>query len=130
MIEIEPDSPWVLREGQTRYSRNKSFFIDSVLKYQGFAYEAGGIIIMFNKHFYENKEDPTEKYTDNLYTAPHLTPNTYAIDFIIAKMDADKLRELEPYFKDDMKYIAYLRERRPCVFNFDNFKKAMKKRHF
>ena len=130
MIAVEPDSSWVIRDGQTRHSRGKSFFIDAVLRYQGFAYEAGGVIIMFNKHFYENKEEPIEKYTDNLYAAPHSTPNTYSIDFIVAKMDADKLKELEPYFKDDMKYITYLRGRRPCIFNFDNFKKAMKNRHF
>jgi len=130
MIAIEPDSPWVMRKGQTPKMRHKSFFIDAVLRYQGFVYEAGGIIIMFNKHFYENKEEPIEKYTNNLYAPPHPTPNTYAIDFIIAKMDANKLRELQPYFKDDMKYITYLRERRPCVFNLANFKKAMENRYF
>ena len=130
MIAVKPDSSWIIRNGQARHSRSKSFFIDAVLRYQGFAYEAGGIIIMFNKHFYKDKEEPIKKYTDNLYTAPHPTPNTYAIDFVVAEMDADKLRELEPYFKDGMKYITYLRGRRPYVFDFDNFKKAMEARHF
>jgi len=130
MIEVQPDSPWILRERQTHNTRNRTFFLDSFLRYQGFVYEAGGVIIMFNKHFYENKEEPIKKYVDYLYTGPHPTPNTYAIDFITAKINADKLRELEPYFKDDMKYITYLRGPRPCVFNFDNFKKAIQNRYF
>ena len=130
MIKVQPDSPWILRENQAHNTRGKAFFLDACLRYQGFVYEADGIIIMFNKHFYENKEEPIEKYADYLYDGPHPTPNTYAIDFIAAEIDADKLRELQPYFKDDMKYITYLRSPRPSVFNFDNFKKAMESRHF
>ena len=54
MIEVQPDSPWILRENLTYNARNAAFFLDACLRYQGFVYEAGGIIIMFYKHFYEN----------------------------------------------------------------------------
>ena len=130
MIKVQPDSLWILRKKQTPEARNRIFFLDAFLRYQGFVYEADGIIIMFNKHFYLDKEDPIEKYADYLYDAPHPTPNTYAIDFIAAEMDADKLRELQPYFKDDLEYITYLRWPRQSVFNLANFKKAMENRYF
>ena len=127
LIKNQPDSPWILREGQ---QHNRTFFLDAVLRYRGFVYESENIIIMFNKHFYENKEEAREGYGQNLYAAPAEDANTYSIDFIASEISADKVEELKPYFKDDMKYITFLRGHRPTVFDIDNFKKAIENKYF
>ena len=127
LIRTEPNSPYIIREGS---ERGKSFIIDAFLKYKGYVYEAEEVIIMFNKHFYEERGQAVEEYGQKLFNLPENPANTYSIDFIAARLNEHRLKEMEPYFNEDMKYIVFLRSQRPTIFEAENFKNAMKNKYF
>jgi len=127
LLRTEPSSPYVIREGS---ERGKSFIIDAFLKYKGYIYEAEEVIIMFNKHFYEEKEQAVNEYGEKLFAAPENPANTYSIDFIAASLNEQRLKEMEPYFNEGMRYVVFLRGQRPAIFEAENFKNAMKSKYF
>jgi len=125
LLETAPESPYILRQGDV--ARNKSYFLDIFLKYQGLIYESDGIILLFNKLQYEDKDHIYEQYRDRLFHSPDKEPNTYSVDFIAAKLDPKILSEMEPYFKDEgMKWVCFLRGQQLSVFDAESLKNSVK----
>jgi hypothetical protein len=127
LLETTPDSPYVLRQGDL--DRNRSYFLDIFLRYQGLVYESDGIILLFNKLQYENKDQIYEHYRQRLFHPPDKNPNTYTVDFIASKLDPKILSEMEPYFKDEgMKWVCFLRGQKLSIFPAESFKNSVKQR--
>lgn len=127
LIKTNPNSPYILKKDGP--SRNKNYFIDIFLKYQGFVYETDAIILLFNKLHFENTNDIYDRYRNRLFDTPDENPNTYTVDFIASKLDPEILSGMEPYFKDaGMKWVCFLRGQKLSIFDAETFKNGVKDR--
>jgi len=123
LIKNQPNSPWVLRVDD---ERNRGYFLDIFLRYQGMVYESENIILLFNKHYFVNKEEVVVKSRERLFSEPDENANTYSIDFVTSKLTQEVLQEIEPHFKDTgIKWIHFLRGQKVSVFDIEPFKNSL-----
>ena len=123
LVKNQPNSPYILR---SRRPANKSYFLDIMLKYKGFAFRTESMAMLFNKHYYSSKKEIHENYRDNLYLPPSSEPNCYCVDFITSDLNKKIIKEIEPIFPvGNIQYICFLRAQKLSVFDWERFRTSV-----